>query len=106
MAQAPDLRLEAFLAKLALASSHEEEEELGRGELSSLLHRVSAKQLNALASRQFAGLVLLVDAVQPPALARFLGELIQLLNGLTLRGNAGRKIGANTRSGLGWHGRR
>jgi hypothetical protein len=48
MAQAPDLRLEAFLAKLALASSHEEEEELGRGELSSLLHRVSAKQLNAL----------------------------------------------------------
>ncbi len=48
MARAPDSRLEAFLARLALASSHEEQEELGRSELSGLLHHVSSEQLAAL----------------------------------------------------------
>lgn len=48
MALAPDPRLEAFLARLALASSHDEQEELGRSELSSLLHRVSAEQLQSI----------------------------------------------------------
>ena len=41
MAGGAQARLDVILAKLALASSHEEQEELGRAELSSLLHLAS-----------------------------------------------------------------
>lgn len=42
MAGGADAKLDLILAKLALASSHDEQEELGRDELSSLLHQASA----------------------------------------------------------------
>ncbi|NVO14032.1 MAG: hypothetical protein HXX10_08345 [Rhodoplanes sp.] len=41
-------RLEAILARLAMADGHEEEEEIGRSELSSALQRVSPAVLDGL----------------------------------------------------------